>query len=198
MTDLATTGGRDPLGNPQPAVDFNGMPIFNPSSLSLARIKPIAGDRSFLDSTQLTIPDITFNGGVNPNSAIGSVDSLGIGSVDSLSLGGGGTGNFDFKNALGNFSSAAQGALGLAGAYSAIQQSKYMRRQNNLMEKQLALQTGFANRNLANSAVVTNNSLANQANIASQLTTGADLGTAQQIAAEKNLTRTVDGSPIGA
>lgn len=98
-------------------------------------------------------------------------------------------GGFDWSNAMNNFSMGAQGVMGLANAYTAYKQL-------GLMEDQLSMQKGLANRNIANSAATTNRMLDDRASMAAQMTSGADYGTPEHLKAKKELQTTVDGSPV--
>ena len=160
-------------GNDFLSTDFSGSGLAQPIQ-----------NGNFLADLSIKSPEIGFNGGINPTSLAGNNTPNGLDlGFDSKGPG------FDFGNAFSNFSLGARGIAGLAGAYSAFQQSK-------LLKDQLRFQKGITNRNLANSAVVTNNSLANQGDLAAQLTTGAEFGTPEHLAARERLTKTVDGSPV--
>jgi len=98
-------------------------------------------------------------------------------------------GGFDFSDAMGNFSMGAQGVMGLANAYNAWQQT-------GLMKDQLGFQKNMANRNIANSAATTNRMLDDRSSMAAQMTSGADYGTPEYLAAKGKLQTTVDGSPV--
>jgi len=79
---------------------------------------------------------------------------------------------------------------GLAGMFNAY-------KDYGLRSKQLAFNKALANRNLANSAVTTNQQLKNQAIMAAQLGGGHDYGTNAMIeAADRNYTP-VSGAPVG-
>ena len=134
-------------------------------------------------------------GGTYQQNRLGSTDQLQIGSQDALGVGSGTGlpgvpgGGFDWSNAMDNFSMGAQGIMGLANAYTAYKQL-------GLMEDQLAMQKGVANRNIANSAATTNRMLDDRASMAAQMTGGAEYGTPEHLKAKKELQTTVDGSPI--
>lgn len=119
-------------------------------------------------------------------------DPLKTGSRDLIGLGGGDKGPkpFDWSDAMNNFSMGAEGVMGLANAYTAYKQL-------GLMEDQLNFQKGLANRNIANSAATTNRQLTDRANMAAQMTSGAEYGTPEHLAAKERLTTKVDGSPVG-
>ena len=71
-------------------------------------------------------------------------------------------GGWNFSDAMSNFSTGAQGLMGLACAYNAYKQT-------GLLEDQLAMQKAMANRNLSNQAATTNLGLSNQAQAAAQM-----------------------------
>lgn len=88
------------------------------------------------------------------------------------------------------FGTIASGVTGLAGAINAYQQT-------GLMKDQLNMQKSLANRNIANSAITTNQQLGNQADLAAQLSTGAEYGSAAFNADRAARYNPVDGTPIG-
>lgn len=96
---------------------------------------------------------------------------------------------FNFGDAMGNFSMGAQGVMGLANAYTAYKQL-------GLMEDQLSMQKGIANRNIANQAATTNRMLDDRASMAAQMTSGAEYGTPEYLKAKEDLQTRVEGSPI--
>ncbi len=98
-------------------------------------------------------------------------------------------GGFDWGNAMSNFSMGAEGAMGLANAYTAYKQL-------GLMEDQLSLQKGVANRNIANQAATTNRMLEDRASMAAQMTGGAEYGTEAHRKAKEKLQTTVSGAPV--
>lgn len=81
---------------------------------------------------------------------------------------------------------ALTGLAGILGAY----------KNYGLMKDQLKFQKALTNRNLANEATLTNKALADKAVMASQMLSGAELGTAAQQAEEERQRTTVDGSPL--
>lgn len=127
----------------------------------------------------------------SPNfSLAGGNTGFPAGSVDALNLNGVAPGGeLDFGGAMSNFSLGAQGISGLAGAYNAYKQM-------GLMEEQLNLQKGTTNRNIANTSATTNRLLDDRASMAAQLTSGAEYGTPEYLAAKEKLQTTVDGSPV--
>lgn len=125
--------------------------------------------------------DISLAGGNVPG--MGSQDSLNLG----MSTGPGG--GFDWSKAMDGFSMGAQGVMGLANAYTAYKQL-------GLMEDQLSMQKGIANRNIANQAATTNRMLEDRASMAAQMTSGAEYGTPEHLKAKKELQTTVSGEPI--
>jgi hypothetical protein len=139
-------------------------------------------DYDWMRSTAQPI-DVSLAGGYTPSSGFN------LSNPDGLNLPGGGGEGFDFEGALGNFSLGAQGLAGLAGAYNSYNQ-------NQLMKEQLGIQKALTNRNIANQATLTNKALADKASLAAQLTSGAEFGTPEHLAAQRKLTTTVSGAPI--
>lgn len=147
----------------------------------------------------IQVPDFLQKQNVNPSNmglagndmdfSIGSTDQLGAGSQDALQLDLPGAEGFDFGGLMKNFSLGAQGITGLAGAYNAYKQM-------GLMEDQLNMQKGVANRNIANQAATTNRMLEDRATMGAQMLDGAAYGTPEHLAAKKKLQTTVDGSPV--
>jgi len=84
---------------------------------------------------------------------------------------------------------AMQGITSFLGAIDARKQTKMMK-QNNRFEQ------GLANRNLHNSAVTTNRQLSDRNDVAAQLTSGAEYGSAGHLAERDRGLISVDGSPI--
>lgn len=97
-------------------------------------------------------------------------------------------GGFDWGGAMDNFSMGAQGVMGLANAYTAYKQL-------GLMEDQLSMQKGMANRNVANQAKTTNRMLDDRASMAAQMH-NTEYGTKAYEDKKASLQTTVDGSPV--
>lgn len=87
------------------------------------------------------------------------------------------------------FSMGMNALTGLAGILGA-------KKNYDMMKKQFNFQKDLTNRNIANEAAITNRQLADKATMASQMLSGAELGTAAQVAEEERQRTTVDGSPI--
>lgn len=112
------------------------------------------------------------------------MDSQGINKFGAEAPGGG----FDWGGAMDNFSMGAQGVMGLANAYTAYKQL-------GLMEDQLAMQKGMANRNVANQAKTTNRMLDDRSTMAAQMH-NTEYGTQAFKDKKSELQTTVDGSPV--
>ena len=79
---------------------------------------------------------------------------------------------------------------GLAGAINAFRNSK-------LQKQQFGFNKSLANRNIANSAITTNQQLGNQASLAAQLAGGHEYGTEAFKENQARRYNPVDGSPVG-